>query len=104
MLVGFHTYKALGGLAEIAMACAESKPIVQLIGIRGRGYIRVKGSGKVPAGIQSHLTSCSETSDGSADDNQHHVIGTPMARTLGQASFVAKKAAPTPDCGFGRQL
>jgi nucleoside 2-deoxyribosyltransferase len=55
VLVGRHTYKAAGVLAEIAMARAEGKPIVQLIGSRGAKYTRVKGAGSVLAWTQDNL-------------------------------------------------
>lgn len=56
VLVGLHTYKAPGVLAEIAMARDEGKPIVQLIGSRGSGYTRLKGAGRVVAWTQDNLT------------------------------------------------
>lgn len=56
VLVGRHTYKAPGVLAEIAMARNEGKPIVQLIGSKGAGYTRVKGAGRVMAWTQVNLT------------------------------------------------
>lgn len=55
VLVGRHTYKAPGVLAEIAMARIEGKPIVQLIGSRGNGYTRVKGAGRVIAWTHVNL-------------------------------------------------
>lgn len=56
VLVGRQTYKAPGVLAEIAMARAEGKPIVQLIGSRESGYTRVKGAGRVLAWTKDNLT------------------------------------------------
>lgn len=56
VLVGLHTYKAPGVLAEITMARDEGKPIVQLIGSRGSGYTRLKGAGRVVAWTQDNLT------------------------------------------------
>jgi len=56
VLVGRHTYKALGVLAEIAMARDEGKPIVQLIGSRGSPYTHVKGAGRLMAWTQDNLT------------------------------------------------
>ena len=56
VLVGRHTYKAPGVLAEVEMARNEGKPIVQLIGSRGSGYTRVKGAGRVVAWTQYNLT------------------------------------------------
>lgn len=56
VLVGRRTNKASGVLAEIAMARAEGKPIVQLIGSRSNGYTRVKGAGRVIAWTHINLT------------------------------------------------
>lgn len=55
VLVGRHTHKASGVLAEIAMARAEGKPVVQLIGSRDNGYTRVKGAGRIIAWTHVNL-------------------------------------------------
>ncbi len=47
VLLGRHTHRAPGVLAEVAMARAEGKPIVQPIGSRAGRYARVMGGGRV---------------------------------------------------------
>lgn len=56
VLLGRYTHKAPGVLAEVAMARAEGKPIVQLIGSRAGTYTRVKGGGRILAWTQDNLT------------------------------------------------
>ena len=56
VLLGRHTHRAPGVLAEVDMARAEGKPIVQLIGRRAGGYTRVRGGGRVLAWTQDNLT------------------------------------------------
>lgn len=56
VLLGRYTHRAPGVLAEVAMARAEGKPIVQLIGSRVGGYVRVRGGGRVLAWTQDNLT------------------------------------------------
>lgn len=56
VLLGRYTYKAPGVLAEVAMARAEGKPIVQLIGSRDGGYTRMRGAGKILTWTQDNLT------------------------------------------------
>lgn len=56
VLLGRYTHKAPGVLAEIAMARAEGKPIVQLIGSREGSFTRVPGGGRILAWTQDNLT------------------------------------------------
>lgn len=56
VLLGRYTHRAPGVLAEVAMARAEGKPVVQLIGSRAGGYTRVKGGGRILAWTQDNLT------------------------------------------------
>lgn len=56
VLLGRYTHRAPGVLAEVAMARAEGKPIVQLIGSRAGGYARVRGGGRILAWTQDNLT------------------------------------------------
>ena len=56
VLLGRHTHRASGVLAEVSMARAEGKPIVQLIGNRAGGYTRVSGGGRILAWTQRNLT------------------------------------------------
>ncbi|GKT19920.1 TIR domain-containing protein [Acidovorax sp. SUPP2522] len=56
VLLGRYTHRAPGVLAEVAMARAEGKPIVQLVGSRVGRYARVQGGGRVMAWTQANLT------------------------------------------------
>ncbi|MBU0587146.1 MAG: TIR domain-containing protein [Gammaproteobacteria bacterium] len=56
VLLGRYTHKAPGVLAEVAMARAEGKPIVQLIGSRAGAYTRVRGGGRILAWTQDNLS------------------------------------------------
>lgn len=49
VLVGQHTHRALGVLAEVEMAREEGKPIVQLIARRDTRYQRLPNAGRVIA-------------------------------------------------------
>ena len=56
ILLGRYTHRAPGVLAEVGMARAEGKPIVQLIASRAGGYTRVRGGGRILTWTQVNLT------------------------------------------------
>ena len=47
VMVGPQTYRAPGVLKEVAMARAEGKPIVQLIGYKDGNYTAVRDAGRL---------------------------------------------------------
>lgn len=56
VLLGRHTYRAPGVLAEVAMARETGVPTIQLLAKRSSGYRRIPGAGPVLAWSHDNLT------------------------------------------------